>query len=160
MTKTALRTDSDQFEVSGEDLWKVPTSWRGRASSDVDSIFRHHLADSRQMIWTELAWLAARQSRSWSITSSVFDIGALTSSDISPVAATTASQALRRLAVQLLEQLNDPVAWRPNPEQHAALPAHIPNADVTAARMRQLEWLKGGGLKDLADPEQRGQVWR
>jgi len=29
-----------------------------------------------------------------------------------------------------------------------------------AARTRQVAWLKEGSLGDLADPEQRGTVWR
>jgi Arc/MetJ family transcription regulator len=29
-----------------------------------------------------------------------------------------------------------------------------------SARARQVEWLEQGGLESMADPEERGEVWR
>jgi Arc/MetJ family transcription regulator len=31
---------------------------------------------------------------------------------------------------------------------------------ATSARARQIEWLEQGGLESMADPEERGEVWR
>ncbi|MFJ4652826.1 DUF2191 domain-containing protein [Nocardia sp. NPDC088792] len=34
------------------------------------------------------------------------------------------------------------------------------NASAMGARAREIEWLTGGGLESMQDPEQRGEVWR
>ena len=31
---------------------------------------------------------------------------------------------------------------------------------ATSARARQVEWLEQGGLESMADPDERGEVWR
>jgi Arc/MetJ family transcription regulator len=33
-------------------------------------------------------------------------------------------------------------------------------AVARSARARQIEWLEQGGLEGMANPEERGQVWR
>ena len=38
--------------------------------------------------------------------------------------------------------------------------AALQQAAAAAARARQLQWLTSGGLGEMADPEQRDQVWR
>ncbi|NLA37554.1 MAG: DUF2191 domain-containing protein [Actinobacteria bacterium] len=38
--------------------------------------------------------------------------------------------------------------------------AALQHAVATSARARQVEWLRGGGLADMADPEARGDAWR
>lgn len=34
------------------------------------------------------------------------------------------------------------------------------NASAMGARAREIEWLIGGGLESMQDPERRGEVWR
>jgi Arc/MetJ family transcription regulator len=36
----------------------------------------------------------------------------------------------------------------------------LQQAAAFSARARQVAWLKAGGLQELADPDQRGDVWR
>ena len=36
----------------------------------------------------------------------------------------------------------------------------LQQAAATAARTRQIEWLEQGGLENMADPDERGEVWR
>jgi Arc/MetJ family transcription regulator len=36
----------------------------------------------------------------------------------------------------------------------------LKHATQAAARARQIEWLRDGGLEPLADPETRASVWR
>lgn len=36
----------------------------------------------------------------------------------------------------------------------------LQQAAARSARARQIEWLEGGGLEGLADPDERGEVWR
>jgi Arc/MetJ family transcription regulator len=36
----------------------------------------------------------------------------------------------------------------------------LQKAAASSARARQIEWLKAGGLGDMANPDQRGDVWR
>ena len=36
----------------------------------------------------------------------------------------------------------------------------LQQAAATAARVRQIEWLEQGGLENMADPDERGEVWR
>jgi Arc/MetJ family transcription regulator len=31
---------------------------------------------------------------------------------------------------------------------------------ANSARARQIEWLEQGGLESMADPDERGEVWR
>lgn len=38
--------------------------------------------------------------------------------------------------------------------------AALKQAAAMAARAREIDWLKAGGLAELADPEQRKRVWR
>ncbi len=38
--------------------------------------------------------------------------------------------------------------------------AALPQAASAAARVRQLTWLREGGLGAMADPAQRADVWR
>lgn len=38
--------------------------------------------------------------------------------------------------------------------------AALQQAAVMAARAREIDWLRSGGLAELADPEQRKRVWR
>ncbi|MRH86969.1 DUF2191 domain-containing protein [Nocardia sp. SYP-A9097] len=38
--------------------------------------------------------------------------------------------------------------------------AALRTAAAVGARAREIEWLTDGGLESMADPEQRGQVWR
>jgi hypothetical protein len=33
-------------------------------------------------------------------------------------------------------------------------------AAAQSARARQIEWLEQGGLESMADPDERGEVWR
>lgn len=158
MTAAPMKTDSDELELSG-DLFGVSSSWRGRDSSDFSSAFQSHLAGTRQAISAQIAWLASRQSRSWSITSTLFDVGVLALTDGIPhlMASPTTIRVLAGLAVGQSHKS------RPQPleiKRRAALPTNVSDADVAAARARQLAWLKGGGLKELANPERRGQVWQ
>jgi Arc/MetJ family transcription regulator len=36
----------------------------------------------------------------------------------------------------------------------------LQQAAAKSARTRQIEWLEQGGLERMADPDERGQVWR
>jgi Arc/MetJ family transcription regulator len=36
----------------------------------------------------------------------------------------------------------------------------LQQAAAKSARARQIEWLEGGGLESMADPDERGEVWR
>ena len=36
----------------------------------------------------------------------------------------------------------------------------LQQAAAKSARARQIEWLEQGGLESMADPNQRGEVWR
>lgn len=36
----------------------------------------------------------------------------------------------------------------------------LQQAAAQSARARQVEWLKSGGLEEMANPEQRGDMWR
>ena len=36
----------------------------------------------------------------------------------------------------------------------------LQQAAARSARARQIEWLEQGGLKSMADPDERGEVWR
>jgi hypothetical protein len=36
----------------------------------------------------------------------------------------------------------------------------LQQAAASSARARQIAWLKAGGLGEMADPDQRGDVWR
>ena len=38
--------------------------------------------------------------------------------------------------------------------------AALTQAAARSARARQIEWLQGGGMADLADPARRDDVWR
>ncbi|OBA78643.1 hypothetical protein A9W99_23545 [Mycobacterium sp. 1164966.3] len=38
--------------------------------------------------------------------------------------------------------------------------AALQQAAAMAARAREIDWLRSGGLAELADPEQRKRVWR
>jgi hypothetical protein len=159
MTVTAppMKTDSDELELSG-DLSGVLSSWRGRASSDVSRTFQLYIGDTVQTIWAQLAWLAARHSRSWSITSTLFGDSALTLTvDIHDQEALV---AIRRLATRVLEQSHESAPRPLKDRSRPPLRSGVSDADVAAARARQLAWLKGGGLKELANPERRGQVWQ
>ena len=36
----------------------------------------------------------------------------------------------------------------------------LQQAAAKSARARQIEWLEQGGLENMADPDERGEVWR
>jgi Arc/MetJ family transcription regulator len=36
----------------------------------------------------------------------------------------------------------------------------LQQAAAKSARARQIEWLERGGLESMADPDERGEVWR
>jgi Arc/MetJ family transcription regulator len=36
----------------------------------------------------------------------------------------------------------------------------LQQAAAKSARARQIEWLEQGGLDNMADPDERGEVWR
>jgi Arc/MetJ family transcription regulator len=36
----------------------------------------------------------------------------------------------------------------------------LQQAAAKSARARQIEWLERGGLEHMADPDERGEVWR
>ena len=36
----------------------------------------------------------------------------------------------------------------------------LQQAAARSARARQIEWLEQGGLESMADPDERGEVWR
>jgi len=38
--------------------------------------------------------------------------------------------------------------------------AALQHVAATSARARQIEWLEQGGLESMADPDERGEVWR
>lgn len=38
--------------------------------------------------------------------------------------------------------------------------AALQQAAARSARARQVEWLRNGGLEEMADPVRRGEVWR
>ncbi|MET8425364.1 type II toxin-antitoxin system VapB family antitoxin [Nocardia sp. NPDC059091] len=38
--------------------------------------------------------------------------------------------------------------------------AALRDAVAKGARLREIEWLVGGGMESMADPDKRGEVWR
>jgi len=38
--------------------------------------------------------------------------------------------------------------------------AALQQAAARSARLRQIDWLREGGLEEMADPARRGEVWR
>lgn len=42
----------------------------------------------------------------------------------------------------------------------AAAQKELKTDAAQSARERQIAWLKSGGLEEMADPDQRGGVWR